>query len=165
MNLSGTFYAMRAAIPRMLEAGRGVIVNNASVSATDPTRGELPYSAAKAGVLALTRGAAQEYGPAIRVNAVSPGVVRTPMTELLFKNPAILEPVEAAMPLERTGEAEEVADVVHFLCSDASRYITGQNIVIDGGLNIPQAGIDDVLKTSLDLIAKARARTPQADED
>ncbi len=164
VNLSGTFYAMRAAVPLMLEAGRGVIVNNASVSATDPTRGELPYSAAKAGVVALTRGAAQEYGPTIRVNAVSPGVIRSPMTEMLFKSPAILEPVEAAVPLERTGEVEEVADVVHFLCSEGSRYITGQNIVIDGGMNIPQAGIDGVLKTSLGMMAKAKAREGEDEE-
>ncbi len=162
VNLSGTFYAMRAAVPIMLEGGRGVIVNNASVSATDPTRGELPYSAAKAGVLALTRGAAQEYGPTVRINAVSPGVIRSPMTEMLFKNPAILEPVEQSVPLGRTGEVEEVADVVHFLCSDASRYVTGQNIVIDGGMNIPQAGIDPVLKMSLDMMSKARQASDES---
>ncbi len=161
VNLSGTFYAMRAAVPIMLEAGRGVIVNNASLSATDPTRGELPYSAAKAGVLALTKGAAQEYGPTIRINAVSPGVIRSPMTEMLFKMPEVLKPVEASVPLERTGEVEDVADVVHFLCSEASRYITGQNIVIDGGMSIPQAGIDSVLKMSLDMMSKAG---PAADE-
>lgn len=165
VNLSGTFYAMRAALPLMLDAGRGVIVNNASVSALDPTRGELPYSAAKAGVVALTKGAAQEYGPTVRVNAISPGVIRTPMTELLYKDPAVLEPVEASVPLERTGEVEEVADVVHFLCSDASRYITGQNIVIDGGMNIPQAGIDTVLRTSLDNMARAREKAEQEKGD
>lgn len=157
VNLDGTFYAMRSAIPIMLEASGGVVVNNASVSASSPTRGELPYSAAKAGVIALTQGAAQEYGPAIRVNAVSPGVVRSPMTELLYQNPEVLEPVEQAIPLQRTGEVEEIADVVHFLCSDASRFMTGQNLIIDGGMGLPQAGIDDVLKWSLNMIEKTRS--------
>jgi NAD(P)-dependent dehydrogenase (short-subunit alcohol dehydrogenase family) len=158
VNLSGTFYAMRSAIPLMLESGGGAIVNNASVSASSPTRGELPYSAAKAGVIALTHGAAQEYGPTIRVNAISPGVVRTPMTELLYSNAEILEPVERSTPLQRTGDVDEIADVVHFLCSDASRFVTGQNIVIDGGLSLPQAGIDETLKWSLDMMAKAKAK-------
>ncbi|MCH7869672.1 MAG: SDR family oxidoreductase [Myxococcales bacterium] len=157
VNLDGTFYAMRSAIPIMLEASGGVVVNNASVSASSPTRGELPYSAAKAGVIALTQGAAQEYGPAIRVNAVSPGVVRSPMTEPLYQNPEVLEPVEQAIPLQRTGEVEEIADVVHFLCSDASRFMTGQNLIIDGGMSLPQAGIDDVLKWSLNMIEKTRS--------
>lgn len=155
VNLNGTFYSMRCAIPIMLQAGRGVIVNNASLSGPSPTRGELPYSAAKAGVIALTQGAAQEYGPTIRVNAVSPGVIRSPMTELLYENPDILAPVERATPLQRTGEVEEVADVVHFLCSSASRFMTGQNLIVDGGMSLPQAGIDDVLKSTLDRIAKA----------
>ena len=158
VNLSGTFYAMRSAIPLMLEGGGGAIVNNASVSAQRPTRGELPYSAAKAGVVALTQGAAQEYGPTIRVNAVSPGVVRTPMTELLYSNAEILDPVERSTPLQRTGEVEEVAEVIHFLCSDASRFVTGQNIVVDGGMSLPQAGIDETLKWSLDMMAKAKSK-------
>lgn len=157
VNLNGTFYAMRCAIPIMLEAGRGIVVNNASVSGSRPTRGELPYSAAKAGVIALTQGAAQEYGPTIRVNAVSPGMIRSPMTELLFRNPELLAPVERTTPLQRTGEVEEIADVVHFLCSDASRYMTGQNLIIDGGLSLPQSGIDDILKQSLAMIEKARS--------
>jgi len=121
-----------------------------------PTRGELPYSAAKAGVVALTQGAAQEYGPTIRVNAVSPGVVRTPMTELLYQNPETLDPIENSTPLRRTGEVEEIADVIHFLCSDASRFVTGQNLVVDGGMSLPQAGIDETLRWSLEAIAKAR---------
>ncbi len=161
VNLSGTFYAMRAAIPLMLEGAGGSIVNNASAGASSPTRGELPYCAAKAGVVALTKGAAQEYGPSIRVNAVSPGVIRSPMTEPLFANPKFLEPVEKSTPLARAGEVEEVAEVVHFLCSHASRYITGHDIVIDGGMGLPQAGIDTVLKSSLDMMAHAREREGQ----
>ena len=79
------------------------------------------------------------------------------MTELLYQNPEVLEPVEQAIPLQRTGEVEEIADVVHFLCSDASRFMTGQNLIIDGGMSLPQAGIDDVLKWSLNMIEKTRS--------
>jgi NAD(P)-dependent dehydrogenase (short-subunit alcohol dehydrogenase family) len=149
VNLGGVFHAMRAAIPIMLEQGGGAIVNNASGSGVRPTRGELPYSAAKAGVIALTRGAAQEYGPKIRVNCVSPGVIRTPMSEGLFRLPKLLDPVVAASALARTGVPEDVADVILFLCSDLSRFMTGQNLVVDGGLGLPQAGIDSVLRSLL----------------
>ncbi len=157
VNLTGTFHAMRSAIPLMLDAG-GSIVNNASGSAIRPTRGELPYSAAKAGVIALTQGAAQEYGPKIRINAVSPGVIRTPLTEILFQIPEALDPVERSTPLGRTGNAEEVANVVYFLCSDLSSFMTGQNLVVDGGMSLPQAGIDETLKSSLQMMAKLKER-------
>lgn len=156
VNLTGTFNAMRAAIPLMLEGGRGVIVNNASCSGIRPTRGEMPYSAAKAGVIALTQSAAQEYGPTIRCNCVSPGIIRTSLTEVLFEVPGALDPVERSTPLGRTGTADEVADVVYFLCSDLSRFMTGQNLIVDGGMSLPQAGADEMLKSSLDMMAKAR---------
>jgi NAD(P)-dependent dehydrogenase (short-subunit alcohol dehydrogenase family) len=145
VNLAGVWHALRAALPRLLERG-GAIVTVASASALRPTRGESLYSAAKAGVVALTQAAAQEYGPRIRANCVSPGVIRTPLTEGLFRSPGLLEPVTDATPLGRTGSAEEVADVVLFLCSDLSRFVTGQNLVVDGGLGLPQAGIDPVLR-------------------
>ncbi len=154
-NLTGTFYAMRAAIPTMLERGGGSIVNNASGSAVNPTRGELPYSAAKAGIVALTRGAAQEYGPSIRVNAVSPGVIRTTMTEPLYKMPGALDPVNESTPLGRTGRPEEVSEAICFLCSDQSSFITGQNITIDGGMSLAQAGIDETLRRSLEMMERA----------
>jgi NAD(P)-dependent dehydrogenase (short-subunit alcohol dehydrogenase family) len=146
VNLTGVFNGIRAAVVLMRAAGGGAIVNIASVSGLRPTRGEIPYSAAKAGVIAITQGAAQEYGPHIRVNCVSPGVIRTPLTEPLFQMPGGIEPVERAMPLARAGTAEEVAEVVAFLASDAASYITGQNIVVDGGLSLPQAGIDQLLR-------------------
>jgi NAD(P)-dependent dehydrogenase (short-subunit alcohol dehydrogenase family) len=149
VNLAGTFHVMQAAIPHLRAAGGGSIVNNASESGLRPTRGELPYSAAKAGVIAATLGAAQECAPEIRVNCVSPGVIRSAMTEPLFAAPGLLEPVERATPLGRTGEPDEVADVILFLASDLARYVTGQNLVIDGGMGLPQAGIDDVLRTVL----------------
>ena len=149
VNLSGAFHVMQAAVPHLRAAGGGTIVHNASESGIRATRGELPYSAAKAGVISMTTAAAQELAPEIRVNCVSPGVIRTAMTEPLFQAPGLLEPVEQATPLGRTGQADEVADVILFLASDLSRYVTGQNLVVDGGMGLPQAGIDDVLRRVL----------------
>jgi NAD(P)-dependent dehydrogenase (short-subunit alcohol dehydrogenase family) len=156
VNLAGAFHTLRTALPRMLDSGGGSVVNNASGSAVRPTFGEAPYSAAKAGLVALTSSIAQEYGPAIRANCVSPGVIRTPMTELLFRLPGAVEPIVQATPLGRVGTAEEVADVVLFLASDLSRYVTGQNLVVDGGLGLAQAGIDRTLRDAVDLMARAR---------
>lgn len=152
VNLVGVFHVLRAAIPRMLAGGGGVVVNNASGSGVRPTRGEAPYSAAKAGLIALTSSLAQEYGPRIRANCVSPGVIRTQMTELLFRLEGALDPVLEATPLGRTGTPEEVADAVLFLCSDLSRYVTGQNLVVDGGMGLSQAGIDTTLRRALALL-------------
>ncbi len=155
VNLTAAFRATQAAAPLIRRSGGGAIVNNASGSAERPTRGELPYSVAKAGIVALTRGAAQELAPEIRVNAVSPGIIRTALTEALFTGNR-LEPALSATPLGRAGTAEEVAEVIAFLCSDAASFITGQNIVVDGGLSLPQAGIDDVLKQMLACRSRLR---------
>ncbi len=146
VNLTGVFHVLRAALPRMRTHGGGVVVNNASASGVRPTFGESPYAAAKAGLIALTSSIAQEYGPEIRANCVSPGVIRTPLTEVLYNVPGAIAQVESATPLGRTGSADEVADVVLFLCSDLSRFVTGQNLVVDGGLGLAQAGIDATLR-------------------
>lgn len=146
VNLTGTFNGIRAVVPFMLEAGGGAIVNNASVSGMAPTRNEAAYSAAKAGVIALTKSGALEYGPSVRVNCVAPGHVRTPLTAAFDQFPDVFEPVERAIPLGRRGEADEVAEVVLFLASARSSYITGQTIVVDGGISLPQAGTDDALR-------------------
>ncbi|GIU86041.1 MAG: oxidoreductase [Acidimicrobiia bacterium] len=145
VNLTGTFNGLRAAIPLMVAAGTGVIVNVASATAFMPTRNEAAYSAAKAGVVALTKSAALEYGPAVRVNCVAPGTIRTPMTAAFERFPDAFAPVAEALPLRRMGEAHEVAEVVGFLCSDRSSYVTGQTIVVDGGGTLPQAGVDGAL--------------------
>jgi NAD(P)-dependent dehydrogenase (short-subunit alcohol dehydrogenase family) len=154
VNLSGVFFATRAAAPLMLATGGGVIVNNSSGSGPRPTRGESAYSAAKAGVIALTQAAAQEYAPEVRVNCVSPGLIRTPMSEPLFARSELLEPMRRSTPLGRAGTGEEIADVVLFLASDLSRYMTGQNLVVDGGMGLAQAGIDEVLRSLLQRMAE-----------
>src|SRR5262249_53299344 len=136
VNLAGVFHAIRAAVPMLMRGSGASIVNNASGSAPRPTRGEGVYSAAKAGVVALTQAAGQEYGPEIRVNCISPGLTRTPMSEGLFARPEMLEPVRRSVPLARAGTSDEVADVALFLASDLSRYVTGQNLVVDGGMGL-----------------------------
>jgi NAD(P)-dependent dehydrogenase (short-subunit alcohol dehydrogenase family) len=145
VNLTGTFNGMRAAVPLMQETGRGAIVNNASVSALTPTRNEAAYSAAKAGVIALTKSGALEYGPSIRVNCVAPGHVRTPLTAVWQQFPDVFDPVARAIPLGRIGHADEIAEVVLFLASERASYVTGHTLVVDGGISLPQAGTDAAL--------------------
>jgi len=145
VNLSGTFSAVRAMVPVMLDTGGGVVVNVASLTGVRPTRGEAPYSAAKAGVIALTQSIALEYAPTIRANTVSPGMIETPMTELVTSTPEFRAAAEAGTPLGRVGQAGEVADVILFLASDESSYVTGQNLVVDGGSILPSLQSDALL--------------------
>ncbi|MFP6663147.1 MAG: SDR family NAD(P)-dependent oxidoreductase [Deltaproteobacteria bacterium] len=149
VNLNAAFYVLRPALPLLLEGEGGVVIHNASGSAVRPTRGEGPYAAAKAGLVALTSNIAQEYGPKIRANCVSPGIIRTPMSESLFRIPGLLEPFVEANPLGRSGTAAEVADVFVFLASNESSYLNGQNIVLDGGGSLAQPGIDNILRFSV----------------
>ncbi len=143
LNLTGVFNGMRAGVPHLLAAGGGAVVNTSSISATRPSAGETPYSAAKAGVIALTASAALEYGPVIRVNAVAPGMIRTNLTRPLLE---IVPDADAhyrhMTPADRVGEPEDVADVMVFLCSDLARFVTGQTIVVDGGMTLHGAGVD-----------------------
>jgi NAD(P)-dependent dehydrogenase (short-subunit alcohol dehydrogenase family) len=145
VNLAGTFHGIRAAVPLMRERG-GCIVNHASVSGVRPTRFEGPYSAAKAGVISLTMDAALEYAPAIRVNCVSPGLVETPLTAGVLGDPNLRAAVERATPMGRVGTADDVANVVVFLASPLAAYITGQNIVVDGGSCLPNSQADAILE-------------------
>jgi NAD(P)-dependent dehydrogenase (short-subunit alcohol dehydrogenase family) len=152
VNLTGTFNCMRAVIPRMLDAGGGNVVNNASLNGVRPLSGEAPYSAAKAAVINLTMTAALEYAPTIRVNCVSPGLIATPLTSLVTSNPTWLAAAESGTPLKRVGAADDVANLIAFLCTDASSYITGQNFVIDGGASLPNAQAESLIKTIMDSL-------------
>lgn len=153
VNFTGTYHGMRAAIPRMVEAGGGTVVNVASLSGISPTRNEAPYSAAKAAVIALTRSGALEYGPSVRVNCVAPGFVRTALTAIWDEHPDAFAPIREAIPLHRIGDADEIAQLVLFLSSRRSSYITGQTIVVDGGLSLPQAGTDAALQKLFDELS------------
>ena len=145
VNLTGVWAGIRAAVPHLLDGGGGSIVSTASISGTRPAAGEGPYAASKAAVAALTASAALEYAPSIRVNAVSPGMIRTTMTAPWFEfMPDQVERFERGTPVGRVGEPEDVADVVVFLCSDLARFVTGQNIVVDGGLTLHGSGVDGI---------------------
>jgi NAD(P)-dependent dehydrogenase (short-subunit alcohol dehydrogenase family) len=146
VNLTGTFNAIRAAGQIMVDDGGGSIVTNASLTGIRPTRGEGPYSAAKAGVIALTANAALELAPAVRANCVAPGMIDTPLTAPITQTPAWKRAAEFGTPLARLGTAREVADVIVFLASPAAAYITGQTIVIDGGSVLPSLQSDAVLR-------------------
>ena len=145
VNLTGVWAGIRAAAPHMLAGGGGSIVSTASISGTRPAAGEGPYSASKAAVAALTASAALEYGPSIRVNSVSPGMIRTAMTAPWFQYmPDQEERFVKGTPVGRVGDPEDVADVVVFLCSNLARFVTGQNIVVDGGLTLHGSGVDTI---------------------
>lgn len=145
VNVSGTFWALRAAAPILRANGGGSVVNVASVSGVRPTRGEAPYSAAKAAVIALSAAAALEWAPDIRVNCVSPGFVRTPLNEVLAADDASRASIEAGTPMARLGDADEVAELIAFLASERAGYLTGQNLVLDGGSMLASAQMDPVL--------------------
>jgi NAD(P)-dependent dehydrogenase (short-subunit alcohol dehydrogenase family) len=156
LNLTGVFHGFKAGAPLILRTGGGSIVSTASISGTRPAAGEAPYAAAKAAIVALTASAALEYAPSIRVNAVSPGMIRTPLTELLLDQRGIgLEDRQRAKtPLDRIGTPGDIADVVVFLCSDLARFVTGQNIVADGGMTLHGSGVDGVLDVVGELLSQ-----------
>ncbi len=132
-NVGGYYHGCRAAARRMRRRG-GRIVNVASVTATRPIAGMSAYATSKGAVLALTRSLAVELGPlGITVNAVSPGAVVTPPTAEAHRGP-LGDVYRAIIPLERPAEAADVADTVVFLASDAARYVTGAELLVDGGL-------------------------------
>jgi NAD(P)-dependent dehydrogenase (short-subunit alcohol dehydrogenase family) len=131
-NCRSTWFVMKYVLPHMLAQGSGVIVNCASASGIrNPNVGLSVYSASKAAVISLTKSAALEYGPAIRINAVSPGRVETPM--MLGSKIADMGAVAAGLPLKRLGRAEEVANAVIWLASDQASFVTGHILEVDGG--------------------------------
>jgi NAD(P)-dependent dehydrogenase (short-subunit alcohol dehydrogenase family) len=146
VNLNGTFHTLRAAIPLLLDGGGGSIVTVATLNATRPLQGEAPYSAAKAGVVNLTQTAALEYAPTIRANCVSPGMIATALTSIITEDPDFTAVAEQGTPLGRIGAADDVAGVIAFLCTDAASYLTGQNLVVDGGAGLPNLQADSIVR-------------------
>ncbi|MEU4117917.1 glucose 1-dehydrogenase [Kitasatospora sp. NPDC028055] len=134
-NLKGVLYTVQHALPLLDAAGGGSVVLNASWTPHRGLPGATVYAAAKAGVLSLARTLGTELaGRGIRVNSVSPGYIVTEMFHAAVPDPADHEPIRAHVPLGRLGRPEDVAETVAFLLSDRSSYITGQDLVIDGGL-------------------------------
>jgi 3-oxoacyl-[acyl-carrier protein] reductase len=135
VNLGGVFRMARAIGPLMMEQGAGSIVNMASIVGLTGNVGQSNYAASKGGVVSLTKTWAKEFarkGAQVRVNAIAPGFVRTPMTEKVPER--ILEAMVGKTLLGRMGEPEDVANAALWLASDASSYVTGQVIGVDGGL-------------------------------
>lgn len=131
INLSGVFYAMRAQIPRMLEAGGGYIVNMSSILGQVGTPAAAAYVAAKHGVIGLTQTAALEYSAkGVRINAVGPGYIDTPLLKEL--TPEAREALVAMHPIGRLGKAEEVAELTVFLMSERASFICGAYFPVDG---------------------------------
>jgi NAD(P)-dependent dehydrogenase (short-subunit alcohol dehydrogenase family) len=132
VTVRGAFLAMKQEIPLMLRAGGGAVVNMASTAGLQAYRGGGPYSAAKHAVLGLTKGAALDYAEQhVRVNAVAPGPIETDRLRSLPEE--YRERTRQAVPMRRLGTGEEVAEAVLWLCSDASRFVTGTAIAVDGG--------------------------------
>ncbi len=135
INLKGVWLCMKHEIPQMLQQGSGSIVNCSSVAGLAGFRQLPAYAASKHGLIGLTKTAALEYGvKGIRVNAVCPGVIQTPMIDRVTKNdPDTLEQFKALEPIGRLGKPEEIAESVVWLCTDKGSFVTGVAFPVDGG--------------------------------
>lgn len=135
VDLDGIFYVLRAAVPGMVRRQKGSIVTVSSMWGVTGGSCEVPYSAAKAGVIGLTKALAKELGPSkIRVNCVAPGVIDTEMNGNL--GPEDLAALAEETPLGRIGQGEEVAQSIYFLAGEESSFVTGQVLQVDGGIAI-----------------------------
>ncbi len=135
-DLGSVFLMCRAVLPGMLAQGRGVIINIASDLGMTGRAQFAPYCTAKAGVIGLTKSLAQEFAPAIRINAIAPGAVATAMVSLEQMSPEWMEK-ELDIPLHRLGEPQEIAATALFLASDLSRFYCGQVLGPNGGSVMP----------------------------
>ncbi|WP_156839531.1 glucose 1-dehydrogenase [Novosphingobium aquimarinum] len=137
INLKGVMLCMREEATEMLKNGGGAIVNTASINGLVGNASQPAYTAGKHGVVGLTRSAALKWAQAgIRVNAVCPGVIDTPMSATAASDPQIRAIIEQMTPMGRMGRPEEIAAAVVWLCSDQASFITGHPLVIDGGATV-----------------------------
>lgn len=133
VNLTGVFYCTQAFLPTMLAAGKGKIVNTSSIAGTGGNIGQTNYSAAKAGVIGMTRTWAKEYGrKGINVNAVAPGFIETDMIETIPEK--VLEQMKLLTPSTRMGKPEDIASAYLFLSSEEADFINGTVLEVDGGM-------------------------------
>lgn len=134
VNLTGVMMCMREEAEVMLKAGKGAIVNTSSINGLVGNPSQPGYTAAKHGVVGLTRHGALRWAKSgIRVNAVCPGVIETGMTAPHMANPEMRKLIEGMTPMGRSGQPEEIAAAVLWLCSDQASFVTGHALVIDGG--------------------------------
>ena len=137
VNLFGMTEITRRVFPFLKKSGRGSVVNIASVAGTFDVQSGPPYGMTKAAIIQLSRHLAAEWAEFnIRVNSVSPWYIDTPLTVPVLTNPDRLEKILARTPLNRVGQPEEVASLVAYLAMDNASYITGQNIMVDGGMSV-----------------------------
>ncbi|WP_297388993.1 3-oxoacyl-ACP reductase FabG [Acidiferrobacter sp.] len=137
VDLLGPYYCARAVIPHMIKAKRGVIINITSVHEFIPWEGYSAYTSAKAGLSMFTKTLAQETADkAIRVVAVAPGAIQTPINQAVWNDPNALKDLDEKISMGRLGKPTEIASVVTFLASDLASYITGTTIAVDGGMLI-----------------------------
>lgn len=136
VNLTAAFITTTLFGRLMLESGKGAIVNVGSVGATTPSS-SAAYGPSKAGLLAFTRQVAVEWGPlGVRANSVSPGMVRTPMSERFYNDDEVLKARSGSVPLRRLASTSDMANIVAFLAGDEAAYINGQDLVADGGFTV-----------------------------
>lgn len=133
INLTGTYVVCRAALPFLRQADEATIVNVASGAATRVGPGRSAYTASKAGVIAFTRSIASELAPKIRVNAILPGAVETPLFQGVATDQATREAVVARYAMKRIGQPEEIANAILFMTSKQSSFMTGSPLLVDGG--------------------------------
>jgi 3-oxoacyl-[acyl-carrier protein] reductase len=134
-NLGGVFHTCRAVARGMMKRRRGAIVNISSIVGVHGNSGQTNYSASKAGIIGFTKALARELGPrGVRANVVAPGYVDTRLTQVLEEE--LREAMLAGTPLGRLGDPEDVAGAVRFLCSDEASFITGEVLLVDGGLGM-----------------------------
>ena len=133
VNLAGTFYVTKNVVPHMMKARSGRIINISSVVGVAGNAGQTNYSASKAGIIGFTKSLAKEVASRnILVNAVAPGFIQTKMTDVL--KDSVKDKIAKNIPLKKLGTSEDVANVVKFLASSDSSYVTGQVINVDGGM-------------------------------
>lgn len=138
INLRGVWNCMKYELQHMREQGGGAIVNNSSLGGLVGVAGRAAYHAAKHGILGLTKSSALEYATkGIRINAVCPGIIDTPMVaEMLKGETEVMNEMMRDVPMQRLGKAEEIADVVLWLCSSGASFVIGQAIAVDGGYTV-----------------------------